>query len=363
MTDLRTRYTQAGGILAADGIPLHFGNVEGEYHTALNDALLLDRSHEGRIEITGRDRFEILNRISTNNILNMREGEGRPTLLTNANGRILERLIAFNWKPDSLLILTGPGRGDTVFRYLSQQIFFNDEANVRDLSTETYQFNLHGPKTNAIIAQVTDSPLSDALFQGEHLPINGIDTFTSALKPFSQQHRVLICAHEDASALWQTLIETGQAEGLRAGGGLTYNTLRIRAGFPGTGRELSPEYIPLEVGLWDEVSFNKGCYTGQEIIARMESREKLAKTIVHLTLDQAVNAPIEVYSEGKKAGVISSAVTSPDGEHFGIGIIKPALTHTGNTLTVGENGTITATVGELIGTQPAWVTANVVDQP
>lgn len=361
MTDLRTRYTTAGATLAADGIPLHFGDLAAEYHAALDDALLLDRSHEGRIEITGRDRFEILNRISTNNILNMGENEGKPTLLTNANGRILERLIAFNWKPDSLLILTGPGRGDSVFRYLSQQIFFNDEASVRNLSAETYQFNLHGPKTNAVIAQVVDSPLSDALFHGEHHTINGINTFTSALKPFSQQHRVLICAREEASTLWQTIMETGKAEGLQAGGGLTYNTLRIRAGFPGTGRELSTDYIPLEIGLWDEVSFNKGCYTGQEIIARMESREKLAKTIVHLTLNSAVNTPVEIYSEGKKAGIISSAVTSPDGEHFGIGIIKPALAQAGNTLTVGEQGTMTATVGDLIGTQPAWVGANAVD--
>ena len=55
-------------------------------------------------------------------------------------------------------------------------------------------------------------------------------------------------------------------------GSLTYNVLRIRAGRPGVGHELSTDYIPLELGLWDEVSFTKGCYTGQEIIARMESR-------------------------------------------------------------------------------------------
>ena len=56
---------------------------------------------------------------------------------------------------------------------------------------------------------------------------------------------------------------------LRPAGSLTYNVLRIRAGRPGVGRELSTDYIPLELGLWDEVSFTKGCYTGQEIVSKM----------------------------------------------------------------------------------------------
>ncbi|MEQ8676265.1 MAG: folate-binding protein YgfZ [Aggregatilineales bacterium] len=359
MTDLHTLYTTNGATLAQDGIPLHFGDIKAEYHAALNDALLLDRSHEGRIEITGRDRFEILNRISTNNILNIPQGEARPTLLINANGRILERLIAFNWKDESLLILTGPGRGKLVFDYLSRQIFFNDQAQVRDLSAETYQFTLHGPKSSAVFADLLDTPLSQNPFQGEHITVADKSVYTSLLKPFSEQHRLLICSREDAPIVWETLIQAGQKHGLRSGGGLTYNTLRIRAGFPGIGRELSTDYIPLEVGLWDEVSFNKGCYTGQEIIARMESRERIAKTIVHLTLDRAVNAPIELFSEGKKAGTLTSSVTTPDGEHLGIGILKTGVVQTGHTLTVGEETNAQATIGNLIGTQPAWILEHV----
>ncbi len=357
MTSLHDLYTAHGAVLAPDGIPLHFGDLKEEYQVALKNIVLLDRSHEGRIEIKGKDRHEILNRISTNNIATMTLGDVRPTLLTNANGRILERVIACDWKEDSLLIITGPGRGQGIASYLQRQIFFNDDAKVTDISTNTYQFALHGPSTNTLFSEFSDN-ISHGLFSGEDIHIAQKAVFTSLLKSFSTQHRIVICDRVDAPIIWQILIKSGKAYGLRPSGGLTYNTLRIRAGFPGAGRELSNDFIPLEVGLWDEVSFNKGCYTGQEIIARMESREQLAKTLVRLHIDEEVNAPVDLYSNGKRVGTLTSSVTSPDGEHFGMGIVKRSAIVEAKTLTVDVDGKIQVGIGDLLGTQPGWVLEN-----
>jgi len=354
MKTLKSIYTEAGAILAPDGIPLHFGNLLAEYQSALHDVIMLDRSHQGRVEITGKDRYEILNRISTNNIANMQLGDVMPTILTNANGRILERIIACDWKTDSLLLITGPGRGAGIANYLQKQIFFNDEARVVDISANTYQLTLHGPKTNTLISTISQ-PINDAIFHGEDISIDDKPVFTSLLKPFSTQHRMLICTREDAPNIWQAIVRAGQDYGLQPAGGLTYNTLRIRAGFPGTGRELSTDYIPLEVGLWDEVSFNKGCYTGQEIIARMESREQLAKTIVSVHLDDPIDSPAELYFNGKRVGTLTSSVTSPENECFGIGMIKTAVISTERVLSVGVEGNAQVRIGNLLGTQPHWV--------
>ncbi len=142
----------------------------------------------------------------------------------------------------------------------------------------------------------------------------------------------------------------GQPHGLIAAGSLTYNTLRIRSGRPGIGRELTEDYIPLELGLWDEVSFQKGCYTGQEIIARMESRGRLAKTIVALRLSAMVDAPADLFHDGKRIGTLTSNVSAPDGEVFGIGLVRPSLAHIGQALSV-TNG-VTATIRALPGVQP-----------
>lgn len=352
---MRTIYESSGATLAPDGIPLHFGDLAGEYRDALENAVLLDRSHEGRVEIRGKHRFEIINRTSTNDVLNMRPGEARPTIFTNPNGRILERVVVVNWRDESLLVLTGPGRGAGVANYLQKQVFYGDDAQITNLAETHYQFSLHGPKSGTIINALAETPLDDDLFTGRFVTIGGHEVFVGRLKPFSEDHRILIAPTNGAPDVWQAVITVGTPHGIQPTGGLTYNTLRIRAGVPGAGREINTNYIPLEVGLWDEVSFNKGCYTGQEIIARMESRQQLARTLVRFTLKTAIDAPADLYASGKKAGTLTSSVTAPDGEYFGMGIVKTAYTMPGQVLDVGEKGEFTLTVAELLGTQPAWV--------
>jgi aminomethyltransferase len=155
-----------------------------------------------------------------------------------------------------------------------------------------------------------------------------------------------------APTVWQALINDNKHHSLTPAGGITYNTLRIRSGIQGYGREISDEFIPLEVGLWDEVSFNKGCYKGQEIIARMDSRERVARTIVRLKLTSMINAPTEIQVDGKVVGKLTSSVVSPDDEIFAIGVVKTAYATVGQEL---SSGAVSITVQALLGVQPAWI--------
>lgn len=356
---LQQLYLSQGAALAGDGIPLHFGDLNAEYDAALKHAVVFDRSHQARIEIVGDDRFEIINRISTNNILNMRPGESRATLFTNPTGRILDRAVAVNWRAESLLLAGGPGRAAALDGYLNKQIFFNDKAWIIDSTPATHQFDLHGPQAGqiiqALISQADNLPPMDGL----HADVNGASVFVAQMRPaFAGTFWTVVVSLEDAPSLWQSLVEAGAPYGLKPSGGLVYNVLRIRAGVPGVGRELTTEYIPLEVGLWDEVSFNKGCYTGQEIIARMDSREQLARTIVRLGLSVPAEAPADLFHEGRRAGVMTSSVQAPDGECFAIGVVRTAYIRPGTRLTLAqENGEVQ--VLELLGVQPAWITHNI----
>lgn len=347
---IRDLYIQHGATLAPDNIPLHFGDLNAEYHAALNSAILLDRSHEGRLELSGKDRFELLNRISTNDLMNMKLGESRPTIFTNSNGRIIERAVVFNWTEDSLLLINGPGRGQFLEKYLQSQIFFNDDVQMRNLSTSHYVFTLHGTKVDEIIAHIADKEVAD----GFQTTIAETKIFFGQAKPYQGSHWIVITPTESAPTIWQELMNIGQQFDLRPAGGLTYNTLRIRSGIAGYGREITDEFIPLEVGLWDEVSFNKGCYKGQEIIARMDSRERVAKTIVRLELNTMIQAPADIQVDGKTIGKLTSSVISPDNEIFAIGVIKTSFAHQGQQLNIGDN---TASVIELLGAQPDWITS------
>lgn len=362
---LQDRYRALGAALAGDGIPLHFGDITGEYAAAIEGAVLLDRSHEGRVMLTGGDRFELPNRMSTNHLLDMADGSARPTLFLNATGRILERAVAANWHPDadtpSLLMLGGPGRGPVLHRLIQRNIFFNDDVQANDVTASTVQFDLHGPRAGEVIAALDAEAADLDIWQGRRLCQTGpladlAPVFALRQKPCVASHWTLITSVESAPVLWDALIAAGMPLGMKPSGGLVFNALRIRSGVPGTGRELNGEYIPLEIGLWDEVSFTKGCYTGQEIIARMESRHQLAKTLVALHLDAMVDAPADVFAEGKRAGQLTSSVTAPDGAIYGMAVVRVAHAQPGTGLTLGTPGGPVAHVDRLLGVQPAWVT-------
>lgn len=349
---LNSMHLRYGATLAQDGIPLHYDDLAGEYEAALKHAVLLDRSHEGRLILTGSDRFELLNRISTNQTIDMNADEGRPTIFTNANARIIDRVVVYN-RDDHLLMLTEPGQADAMQNYLQRNIFFRDDVQLDNITPKTHMFALHGAQADAVMADlgiaVEDVP---ALYGVEHR-INGATLYAVRRKAVSGTHWAVIVKADVAEDVYEAIMAAGEAHGLRPSGGITYNTLRIRAGRPAR-PELNTSYIPLEIGLWDEVHFAKGCYTGQEIIARMESRGKLAKTMVALELATMVNAPADVFADGRSIGKLTSSVQAPDGDIFAIAVIKTRAAVVGTSVQVGDDNdnTIDARVLRLLGEQP-----------
>jgi folate-binding protein YgfZ len=340
---LNDRQREQGAQIAPDGVPLHYGDVAAEYAAARNGAVVMDRSHEGRLRVTGADRLEFLHRISTNDLHNMTVGEGRGVILTQPNARIIDRMLVYN-RGETALYLAGPGRRDGLQNLLQRNIFFNDDVQLIPLDGN--QFVLHGPTSDDVITALGVDAATVPPMHGVEAEIAGHPVFVARRKPFSGAHWTVI-TFDAASAIpvWDAIHTVGAT----LAGAIAYNALRIGAGVPAYGRELSGDYIPLEVGLWDEVSFTKGCYTGQEIIARMESRARLAKVMVRVTLDGPTNAPTALLHEGKTVGTLTSAVTA-DGEHLGIAVIKNALAEPGATFTT-EDG-VTVTVRDLAGAPP-----------
>lgn len=354
MTTLQTVHLKYGANLNTDGIPLDYGNLVHEYAQLEQGAILLDRSHEGRVILRGDTRLELINRISTNKVIEIAPLAGVPTLFTNANARIIDRIEAYNL-PEALWLLTSPGRGAHVHTHLTRNIFFNDKATASDHTAQTHQFDLHGATANTIVARLTSTP--PALYRAQSIQLAEHPVWLFHRAPKVGGHWSFICSATHAPAVYETLLQAGAQDNLTPSGSLVFNALRIRAGVAGN-PELNGDYIPLELGLWDEVSFHKGCYTGQEVIARMDSREKLARVMVSLELSQFVASPHPIFSENKPVGQLTSSVIAPDGKIHAIAILKVAYAHANNVLEVGTATTATARVLRLLGTQPAWVTQN-----
>lgn len=345
-------HRQLGARLAPDNIPLDYGDQDAEYAAAFQGAILLDRSHEGRILLEGESRFDLINRMSTNQMLEMADYEGRGTIFTNANGRILFRAICYNL-PQGLLLVSEAGQGATLHDYLRRNVFFGDNVTLQDLSAETAQFALHGARTDTFANSLSGHVAEVAPRHGLTTEIAGLSVTMARRKSIVDGHWALICPAQGAVALHRHLLAVGDEFGLRPAGSLTYNLLRIRSGRP-AGLELSTDYIPLEVGLWDEVSFDKGCYTGQEIIARMESRQRVAKLLVSVSMSDYVAAPAQVRVGNKMAGRLTSSSKAPDGRVHALAVIKHEFARPGTALQVGESPH-SAKVSDYAGVQPAFL--------
>jgi folate-binding protein YgfZ len=222
---------------------------------------------------------------------------------------------------------------------------------IQDLATNTKQFALHGPQAEAIVQLFASEAGKQGYLECIGTMIDDVEVIFLKRKPLSGTQWVVIFPTDRAVDVWRAISTAGQPFGLQPAGSLTFNVLRIEAGRPGVGRELSTDFIPLEAGLWDEVSFSKGCYTGQEIIARMESRNRLAKTMVTLKLGEMVESPATLRAEGKEIGTLTSSVVTPRGEAVGIGFVKVPVAEPGRDVSVGDKA-IPAQITNLAGAQP-----------
>jgi len=307
------------------------------YSAALEGAALYDSAALGRVWMRDRDRAALLHRLSSNHIERLKPGEGTQTVLTTQIGRIID-LLTVHCLDDALLLVTSPGRGRAIFSHLRKNIFFNDKVQAEDASAALGQLTLYGPRATALLAALG--------LPGAELPPFGIvaaswreaPLYVARTLPIGGAGLSLIAAPAALAELGAALQAAGAAPLDEA----THEVLRVEQGQAAYGHELSLEYIPLETGLWGAVSFDKGCYVGQEIIARMESRGRLAKQLRGLRfalppqLAAEPQTPLaKLAVRGKEAGDLTSLAESPRHGLIGLAYVRTAHAEPGTLVSVG----------------------------
>jgi folate-binding protein YgfZ len=293
--------------------------IEAAYQAAHNSAVLVDRSSLGMLQFTGEHRLDLINRMSTQAVKELQPGQGAATVLTTDIGRIIDRIILYPGS-QSVYTLTGENNSNAVARWLMRYVFFNDDFQIKDLSGETFVYGVYGCRAAELLATAGFDTADLPLHHWREVQIEEVKAYL---------HRTDSIAGDGYFVTGQTA-DQAAIEAKLAAAGITpiaeeaFEYLRIEEGLPRFGRELTQEYIPLEANLWADVSFKKGCYIGQEIIARMESRGRLAKKLVKLRPAGPVEAGVELTAGDKKAGVVTSAAAGPLGL-LALGYVKTAV--------------------------------------
>ena len=304
--------------------------LAGAYAAAHEAAVLVRHAERGMLYLTGNTRLDLINRMSTQAVGGLQSGEGAATVLTTDIGRIIDRPILYA-ASDAVYVLTGEGHAGALARYFMRNIFFNDDVQVRDISAGTPIYGVYGPRAGEMLAAAGFPEIDIPLHHWRKAEIGGVTAYLHRTDPVAGDGYLVTAGGDAREAVRGALL----AAGLPLIDEAAYEYLRIEAGLPRFGRELTLDYIPLEAGLWDDVSFSKGCYTGQEIIARMESRGKLAKRLVRLRPAAPVERGEDIITAGRTVGMVTSAADGPAGP-VALGYVKTLTLADGLPLVAGE---------------------------
>jgi len=212
---------------------------------------------------------------------------------------------------------------------LQEKAFFMDKVAVNDASDQVVQIDLDGPEAETLLRKmgVDVTPNQDAVttadFAGSRLTV-------ISRKGFAGPGYRLVASIEIADMLQAALVKVGFVPLTKE----SSEVLRIEAGFPASDSELSEDYNPLEAGLDAAVSQSKGCYTGQEIIARQITYDKVTKRLVGLRLQKLVESGSQVEVEGKTVGTVTSVADSPRFGPIALAYLKRPHFQPGNPVSV-----------------------------
>ncbi|MEO1093356.1 MAG: folate-binding protein [Cyanobacteria bacterium J06638_28] len=340
-TPLQDQQAQNGAIFetAKVSVPITYGNNEQAWQAASTGVALCDRSHWGRLRVTDADRLRFLHNQTTNQIQLLQPGQGCDTVFVNSTGRTLDLATAYV-QAEAVLLLISPGQATPLSQWMDRYIFFADKVHITDVTDATVTFTLLGPESAALLKQLGFEDLTEAPHASHQtVAIQGVETLVAVGGGLSTPGFTLIAASDQGAALWQILVSAGSVPM----GEQVWQQLRIEQGRPAPGTELTDAYNPLEAGLWHTISFDKGCYIGQETIARLNTYQGVKQQLWGLQLSTAVVAGTPLLLEGEKVGVLTSWVETPEGPK-GLGYIRTKAGGKGLQVTAGE---ATATVVDI----------------
>lgn len=329
--ELKQIQASAGAIFDNQGVVLGFGHDDQALAAIDRGVAISDRSHWGLLQITGSDRLRYLHNQSTNDFEKLKPGQGCDTVFVTSTARTLDLATAYVTE-DAVLVLVSPHRRQQLLAWLDRFIFPFDRVELTDISENTAIFSLLGEQSQTLLSNLTSETISlTDVADNQLVNIAGVALRVAQGSGLVTPGYTLIMDRNAAGAVWSKL----NAEGAVPFGDRLWENLRIQQGRPTPDRELTEDYNPLEAGLWQTISFEKGCYIGQETIARLNTYKGVKQKLWGIKLNQPVEPQTPITLEDSKIGILTSYTDTPTGS-FGLGYIRTKAGGEGLQVKVGE---------------------------
>jgi folate-binding protein YgfZ len=274
------------------------------YRALRNGAGLLDRSEVGRLELVGADRQRFLNAYVTCDVKTLEPGHGAYGFFTSPQGRILSDVVVLAHE-DRLWLEVAPGRERVLAEHLKRYILA-DRVEVRTLD-DMVPLSLLGPRAGDALAGAELPP--PGAWRHARVLVSGTEVTLARSGRLGAEAYTLWVSASIASHLAERLLENPEVKPASAE---AWEILRTEAGIPRFGMDYGEENFPQETGAEEAVNYTKGCYLGQEVVARIHYRGGVQKTLRGLVFDAGKTpehgTPLSF--EGRDAGVVGTALGS-----------------------------------------------------
>jgi len=303
-----------------------------QYRAAHTRAVMIDRSPLGTIALTGADRATFLHALLTNDIASLAKGSGVYAAYLTPQGHMIS---------DMRVVETGDRMLMSVERDVAaalaerlDKLIFSEDVRVKDVSRELDVIGVHGPSAAEMIQRASGVSVGGLTAKYDNLTSGSLTIVRDAA--LGVPGFDIYVAPSEATALRAGLLEAGAA----VASAETCDALRIEAGRPRFGVDMTTDTIPLEAGIEDRaISFTKGCYVGQEVIVRVMHRGhgRVARRLVSIVLlgEHVPAQGADIFAGDRRVGEITSATESPKvGSPLALGYVQRDYAAPGTELTV-----------------------------
>jgi len=305
------------------------GNDAAAIQAAQQSVALVNRSHWGRIRVSDEDRIRFLHNQSTNDFQRLKAGLGLDTVFVTSTARSIDLVTAYVME-DAVLLLVSPNRRQYLMDWLDRYIFFADKVKLTDVTSESATFSLVGPGSDALLDQLGAGAIIGQPYASHQLlQLGDIEVRVAVGSGLAMPGYTLIVPGTNA-ATWSNIVQAGAVPvSDRA-----WEQLRIEQGRPVPDQELTEDYNPLEAGLWQTISFDKGCYIGQETIARLNTYKGVKQQLWGIRLSAPVEPGSVITVGDEKVGKLTS-YTDTDHGSFGLGYVRTKAGSVGLKVQIG----------------------------
>ncbi len=322
-------------------LPVQFSSIKEEHEAVRTKAGLFDVSHMGEIVVRGEDSLAYLQRLVTNDVSKLQDGQAQYTAMCYEDGGTVDDLLIYKIEKNHYLLVVNASNIEKDFEWMNK--FVDGDLTVQNVSDSYGQLALQGPVAQSVLQRLTEQDLSEIGFFKfkTHVKIKSREFLVSRTGYTGEDGFEIYGTPEDTIVLWHTILEEGKEDGVLPCGLGSRDTLRFEACLALYGQELSKDISPLEAGISFVVKLKKEQeFNGQQALIKQKESGVPRKLVGLKMIDKGIpRHGYPVYKNGQQIGEITTGTQSPTLKvNIGLGLIETQHADIGSEVEVEIRG-------------------------